>query len=83
MKKQYIFYLVIGIVVIILGVGGWYAYKYRSCLKQINYVPPREQNEIGGGFSGLRREDDKGDYYRFSFQEFRTSDEAIRACMWK
>ncbi|MFH1170751.1 MAG: hypothetical protein V1704_04300 [Candidatus Vogelbacteria bacterium] len=83
MKKQTIYYLVIGIATIIIITGGWYAYKYRSCLKQINYIPPREQNEMGGGFSGLRRVDDKGDYYRFSFQQFRTSDEATRACIWK
>lgn len=69
---------------LILVAGGWYIYRYRSCLKQVNYVPPREQSKIGGGFSGLRalaEITDKGDYYRFNFREFRTSDEALRVCM--
>lgn len=83
MKKQHIIYLIVGIATLIILAGGWYAHKYRSCLKQINYVPPREQAETGGGFSGLRRVANKGDYYQFSFQQFRTSDEAMRACIWK
>lgn len=83
MKKQTILYLVAGIVALILIAGGWYAYKFRGCMKKVSYVPPREQGETGGGFSGLRRVTDKGDYYRFNFQEFRTSDEALRACIWK
>ena len=83
MKKQHTIYLVVGIAALIITTGGLYAYKYRSCLKLINYIPPREQEEVGGGFSGLHRVADKGDYYRFGFQEFRTSDEALRACVWK
>lgn len=83
MKKQHIIYLISGVAILVIAVVGWYALKYRSCLKQVNYVPPREQGATGGGFSGLRRVDDKGDYYRFNFQSFRTSDEALRACIWK
>ncbi len=87
MKKQN-FYLVAGILALILIAGGWYMYKYRSCLKQINYVPPREQGKTDGGFygSGLQRisgAPDNGDYYRFEFREFKTSEDAIRACVWK
>ena len=83
MKKRQIIYLVVGIVILILIAGGWYMLRYRSCIKKIYYTPPREQSETGGGFSGLRRVNDKGDYYRFYDQQFRTSDEAIRACIWK
>ena len=83
MKKQHIIYLVVGILVLLIGAGGWYIFRYRSCLKKIHYTPPREQAEIGGGFSGVKRVADKGDYYRFYDQQFRTSDEAIRACIWK
>ncbi|OGG47014.1 hypothetical protein A2671_00530 [Candidatus Kaiserbacteria bacterium RIFCSPHIGHO2_01_FULL_49_13] len=83
MKKQAITKLFIGIVAILLIAGGWYVFKYRSCIKQINYVPPREQSMTGGGLSGLKPITDKGDYYRFDFREFRTSNEALRACIWK
>lgn len=88
MKKIYI-YLVVGIVVLILVAGSWYAYKYRLCLEKVSYVPSREQGEIvGSGFSGLRRivgNADKGDYYSFDFglHKFKTSEDAIRLCIWK
>ena len=91
MKKQYIIYLVVGIIILILVAGGWYMFRYRSCLKNISYVPPREQEEVvDGGFSGLGLKrvvghPDKGDYYSFDFglHKFKTSEDAIRACMWK
>lgn len=89
MKKQYIIYLIVGIVALALIGGGWYAYKFRECVKGVSYVPPREQREIGGGLSGLQPIPDKGDYYRFHYKydidlrEFKTSDDAMRACIWK
>ncbi|GEM_PF-3043151 len=83
MKKYYILYLVSGIMILILVIGGWYAFRYHLCLKQVNYVPPREQSETGGGLSGLRPITDKGDYYRFDFREFKTLDETLHACIWK
>lgn len=83
MKKTTILYLIIGVVILIFTIGGFYIYKFRECVKKISYVPPREQNATGGGFSGFLQVDDKGDYYRFNFQSFRTSDEALRACIWK
>jgi len=83
MSKQNILKLGIGVIILVLISVGWYVFRYRSCLKQINYIPPREQSETGGGFSGLRKVTDKGDYYRFGSQEFRTSDEALRACIWR
>ena len=88
MKKNHIFYLIIGILVVTLVVGGFYVYKFRECVKKVSYEPPREQGETIGGFSGLRRVvgvADKGDYYSFDFgwQKFKTSDDAIRACIWK
>lgn len=85
MKKQYITYLLVGIVAIILVAGGLYAYRYRSCLKRINYIPPREGTEPNPSVTrGLRYKSvDKGDYYIFYGKEFRTSGEAIRACIWR
>ena len=89
MKKQNTYYLIAGIILLILVAGGWYVYKSRECLNKVSYTPPREQGEIvGGGFSGLRRilgNPDKGDYYSFDFglHKFKTSDDAIRACVWK
>lgn len=83
MKKQHIIYLISGVAILVIAAAGLYTFRYRSCLKQINYVPPREQGVTGGGFSGLRRVANKGDYYRFDFREFRTSDDAMRACIWK
>jgi len=83
MKKQYIIYLVVGAMILFLVAGGWYIFKYRGCLKMVNYIPSREQGGIGGGFSGLQRVADKGDYYRFYGQEYKTSNDAMRACIWK
>ena len=83
MKKRSVVYLIVGIFILVIGASVWYMFRYRSCLKHIFYVPPREQSEIGGGYSGLEPIADKGDYYHFNFQEFRASDEAMRACIWK
>ena len=83
MKKQNIFYLIVGIVALILIAVGWYVYKYRDCIKKVSYVPPREQKSVFlDPLRGLRQ-GDKGDYYVFDSREFRTSDEAMRACIWK
>lgn len=87
MKKQYIilYFVIIGIVI----AGGWYFYTFRACVKKVSYEPPREQGEIiGGGYSGVQRivgHPDKGDYYSFDFglHKFKTSEDAIRACIWK
>lgn len=85
MKKQHIIYAVVGIAALILIAGGWYVYKYRECVEKVSYVPPREQG-IGGGFSGYQLDriaNDKGDYYNFMSRKFKTSDDAMRACIWK
>lgn len=76
-------YLFISVAILILIAGGLYTYKYRNCLKQLSYIPPREQIETGGGLSGLQRIADKGNYYRIYGAEFRTFDDAMSACMWK
>ncbi|MDP3792213.1 MAG: hypothetical protein Q8Q89_00590 [bacterium] len=90
MKRQNIYYLVSGIILLILIVGGFYIYKFRKCLNKVSYTPSREQGEITGSgrSSGLRRisgNPDKGDYYSFDFglHKFKTSDDAIRSCVWK
>lgn len=82
-KKAIFFYLAIGIVAIILLVGGWYIYKYRGCTKMINYIPPREGKNAGSGVFGAVYSLDKGDYYRFDSLNFKTSNDAMRACIWK
>lgn len=86
MKKQTIFYLVAGVTALILVAGGWYAYKYRGCAKIINYIPPREGKDAGSGFYGAVHSLDKGDYYilgNYELRKFKTSDDAMRACIWK
>lgn len=84
MKKQHIIYLVAGIAALILIAGGWYAYKYRACVKKVSYVPSREQKtEFGGSGYTLGRVSDRGDYYIFFSQKFKTSEDAMRACIWK
>lgn len=86
MKKQTIFYLVAGVAALILVAGGWYAYKYRGCAKIINYIPPREGKDAGSGFYGAVHSLDKGDYYilgNYELRKFKTSDDAMRACIWK
>jgi len=84
MKKQHVIYLIVSVLVIILFAGGWYLIRYKSCLKKIIYIPPREQKETGGGFYGsLRGSSDKGDYYSLGGMKFKTSDDAMRACIWK
>lgn len=84
MKKHHILYLVAGIAIFGLIAGGLYAYKFRECVRKVSYVPPREQQGIIGG-SGylLGRVTDKGDYYKFMGQEFKTSEDAIGACIWR
>ncbi len=78
--KKYTLKLTIVIVVLVLFVLGVYANKYSKCLKDIIYVPPREQIESGSGFY---RVSDKGDYYSFFGRNYKTSDDAVRACIWK
>ena len=84
MKKQIIIYAFAGIAVILLA-AGWYGYMYHSCIGQISYVPPREGRtasirETGGLYTTSI---DKGDYYTFGFQKYKTFDDAMRACIWK
>lgn len=90
--KQNTYYLIAGVILLILIAGEWYTYKFRGCLNKVSYTPPREQGEVtvGGWFSGLGLKrisgnPDKGDYYSFDFglHKFKTSDDAIRACIWK
>ncbi len=58
----------------ILG-GWWYISKTRWCVSEVHYQPPREQNVVSN---------DKGDYYTFDeYNKFKTSEDAISACMWK
>ena len=84
MKKQTIFYLVVGVVVIILIVGGLYIYKYRGCVKKVFYQPPREGSIPNPNQrSGVQFVVDKGDYYQFMSLKYKTSEDAIRACIWK
>ena len=74
---------------VLVAFGGWYAYKFRSCVGDVSYVPQREQGATTGislgsspyrQFLGAAR--DKGDYYSFRGREFKTLQDAIRACMW-
>ncbi|MFH0828568.1 MAG: hypothetical protein V1907_00075 [Candidatus Kerfeldbacteria bacterium] len=81
MKKQHA-YLIIGFVVIIVIFGGWYIFRLHKCEKQITYIPPREARDAGNGFRGLKYSVDGGDYYLFHFKEYKTSDDATRACIW-
>lgn len=86
MKKQTIFYLVAGVVALIFVIGGWYVYKYRECAKMINYIPAREGKDAGSGFYGAVHSLDKGDYYilgNYELRKFKTSKDAMRACIWK
>jgi hypothetical protein len=86
MKKQHILYLGAGIVFLILIAGGWYTYRYRECAKMINYIPPREGKDAGSGFYGAVHSLDKGDYYilgNYELRKFKTSEDAMRACIWK
>lgn len=80
MKKQTIFYLVVAVAALILVAGG--IYKYRDCAKVINYIPPREGRDAGSGFYGVAHSLDKGDYYIYKLRKFRTSNDAMRACIW-
>ena len=83
MKKQNIFYLIIGIVALISIVGVWYMYRYRECAKAINYTPPREGRDVGSGFYSSVHSLDKGDYYIYMSRKFKTLEDATRACIWK
>ncbi|MDP3957156.1 MAG: hypothetical protein Q8Q10_01495 [bacterium] len=73
--------------VILLGAlifgGWWYVSKTRECVKEVRYQPPREQTNktCSGGF--LPCINDKGDYYTFVGKQFKTSEDATRACMWE
>jgi hypothetical protein len=83
-KKLSLFYLIAIIIVIIFLAGGWYLYKYRTCVKMINYIPPREEKNTGFGLSSFAGDiANKGDYYRFDIHNFKTSNDAMRACIWK
>lgn len=81
--------LVISVLLLaVIVLGGWYAYKYRECVGDVSYVPAREQTQqvqqVGSGWAagGLRKASDKGDYYQFRGRDFKTSQDAIRACIW-
>ena len=73
------------VTVLIMGVifGGWYIYKTRTCVKNIVYIPSREGRDAGSGFYGALNSIDKGDYYQFGIQKFKTSGDAMRACIWE
>ena len=74
---------IIGAIVIILAFGGWYFYKYRSCVGEVAYTPTREGSEgVGSGFQKSLTTIDKGDYYTYRFKQYKTSSDAIRACVW-
>jgi hypothetical protein len=83
MKKHHIIYLVVGIIILILFAGGWYAYKYRECVKKVSYVPSGEHRKTGGYLFDKYQILDNGDYYIFDLREFKTSEDAMRACIWK
>lgn len=81
MKKQHIIYLVIGIIALALVAGGWYAYKYRGCVKAVSYRQLGDYYVIEhDNFSpgSLAKE-----YEEYLFEKFKTSNDAIRACIWK
>lgn len=85
-SKKMIIVLIVFLAFFAIAFGGWYLYQSKECLKKINYVPEREQKNApavgvkkylpGGALN-------KGNYYQFGFQIFKTHDEAIRACVWK
>jgi len=86
MKKQTIIYWIVGVTILIIVAGGWYIYRYRECAKTINYIPPREGRDAGSGFYGAVHSLDKGDYYilgNYELRKFKTSEDAMRACIWK
>lgn len=80
--------LKIGIIagtIILFVFCGWYILKKRECVNNIQYIPAREgyqpsQSEFN---MGRRRSIDKGDYYEFEANKFKTFKDAVRACMWK
>jgi len=45
-------------------------------VEKVSYIPPKESQRIGGF------QTNKGDYYEFNNRDFKTSEEAIRACIW-
>lgn len=80
-------------IIVLIGVpifgGWWYVSKTRECAKNIQYVPAREGYEPTaseksiGGFYAANLSKDKGDYYTFGGEKFKTSDDSMRACMWE
>ena len=70
---------------VLVAFGGWYAYKFRSCIGNVSYVPPQNEEKIIRvlGDSGVTRKVvDEGDYHLFEGEKFQTVKDAIRVCMW-
>lgn len=83
MKRNYKT-LIIGAIVLSLAFGGWYFYKYRSCVGEITYTPAREGSEgVGTRYQKSLTTIDKGNYYTYRVMKYGSSSDAMRACIWK
>lgn len=79
MSKPIKISIIIGIVVLLVF-GGWYVFKKRECVNGVLYIPSSEWD------NSREFKSDKGkvgDYYVSNRRNFKTSEDAIRACMWE
>lgn len=82
--KTYFIVMPIVIVLILLGAsfGLWYFYKSKKCIGDINYVPAREPESLGGVLGKFGQKTDSGDYYLFNSKKFKTLNDAKSYCIW-
>ena len=73
-------------VLILVGVGFWYYQNYQKdlvfCMDRCSYVPPREGVANTGGFTGLAKAQDRGDYWLIEGgKKFENQKECINYCL--